>query len=84
MDGGRIEEIGRREMWPSAGHGEPSHNLFRHRVCTGCDLLGRLVLNWMLHVNSVKASASQRARLHSRRSSELTGGNRHGGNPQIF
>ena len=80
----RIEEIGRREMWPSAGHGEPSHNLLRHRVCPRGDLLRRLVLYRMLHVNGVKASASQRARLHSRRSGELSGGNRHCGNSQIF
>ena len=67
-----------------ACHREPSHNLFRNRIRSRGDLLRRLVLDGMLHVDSVKACASQGAGLNPRWSGEFSGCNRNCGNAKIF
>src|SRR6266700_203866 len=64
--------------------GQSAHNLFRHSVCAGRDLLWSLVLYGMLDIDRVKAGASQRIGLNARRGHELSGGDRHCGNPHIF
>lgn len=59
---------------------QPTHYLLCDRIGAGCDLLRRLVLNWMLHINGIKAWPAESAGLNTRRSGELRGGHRHCGN----
>lgn len=73
-----------QQQYCSVARRQSSHNLLRHRVRARGDLLRRLVLNGMLHVNGIKARASQRAGLHSRRSRELCGGDRDCGHAEIL
>jgi hypothetical protein len=68
----------------SARHRQPSDNLIRHGIRPCRDLLRRLVLYGMLHVNGVKARATQRAGLHSRRSGEFSCGDGHCRDTKIF
>ena len=82
--------VGKRRTLSAAKHAalfrdsQPSHNLFRHRIGSRRDLLRRLVLDRMLHVNRIKARASQRASLHSRGRGEFSCSDGHRRDSQIF
>jgi hypothetical protein len=65
-------------------HRQPSHNLLHHRVRPCRDLLWRLVLNGMLHVNRVKARSPERAGLDACGRRELSGCDRHSRDTQVF
>lgn len=72
-------------FWHSSFLGrQTSHNLFCHCIGPRRDLLRRLVLNWMLYINGIKARTAQCARLNARRSGEFRGGHRNRGNAQVF
>ena len=63
---------------------QPSYDLFHHRVRPPGDLLRRLVLNGMKHVNGFEAGAAQGSGLDARGRLEFGGRDRNGGNSQVL